>query len=102
MMADNMELIKGIRDNFRDNYFGKFNSYTTRNARQVCQWSKFIPFSANRVGKNLNLLVLECQKTKSTKRGISLEIRDKTVRQIDVLPFIRIVNEYRSVEARQN
>ena len=21
-----MELIKGIRDNFRDNYFGKFNS----------------------------------------------------------------------------
>ena len=26
MMADNMELIKRIQDNFRDNYYGKFNS----------------------------------------------------------------------------
>ena len=48
-----------------------------RNTRKVCQWPRCVPFSAHTVRENLNLAALECQITKSTKRGINLNIELK-------------------------
>ena len=44
VMADDVELINGMRENFRANY--KYRKFTTRNARKVCQCPRCVHFSA--------------------------------------------------------
>ena len=65
-----MELINGIRGNFRENYHLKFKN-SQREKFANGQYVFLLPYG-QQGGKILNLLVLECQITKSTKRGIDL------------------------------